>query len=850
MKDNKVFVKKNNYKKHKKQFTKKPKSGELEDQEIAALKTEYETINVKDITLFTDIPLSKKTLRGLKDCKYKTPTDIQKESIVPALNGRDILGAAITGSGKTLAFLIPILENLFQQKWSRVDGVGAIIISPTRELSYQIFETLKKVGAYHDFSGALIIGGKNLKFERSRMDQCNIIICTPGRLLQHMDENPLFNCDSMRILVLDEADRCLDMGFEKTMNDIFENLPKERQTLLFSATQTKSVRDLARLNLVSPVYVAPHENNVMSTPEELQQNYVVIELQDKVAMLWSFIKNHLKQKTIVFFSSCKQVKFIYEMYCKLHPGVSLLALYGTLHQDRRMTIYDDFCRKSRVVLFATDIAARGLDFPTVNWVIQMDCPEDATAYIHRAGRTARHKSSGENLLVLLPSEEDAMIEELKSRKIPINKIHIDPKRMMTPRVKMEAYLAQNSELKATAQRAFVAYIKSVYLMKNKKIFNVDKLDTDAFAISLGLAVTPRIRFLQRAKKNQDKQKKQKQNVVDAEYDENEPEDEGTEEENADEENNFKKTPHEKLTFNVDTDSDDPDEGENLFSIKRRDHEIEMELNEDDSPLEEIQKRTKPITKAALAKKVLRKNITANQRVVFDEEGNKKVDTSKTLQSEMAKEMENCESGDINGDGGGIDIEKAKKLLREEDKFDKQRFKEMNKIKRKEKLKKKSKKKSEEDEDENSDQDYFGSESDDGDLPDMSWLPDPDKIYGKKSSNDGSVADDDENFVLNKSDVDDDDDSDQSDVNEIYSADSVNEEDEGVNDEAVHKPPKKLFTKKIKRNKNMYNNPDDGDGADDDEQDVVVPPKKRQKKDIASKLTIDEAEMIAMKLINN
>lgn len=152
-----------------------------------------------------------------------------------------------------------VLEILYCNKWTRTEGLAALIITPTRELAYQIFETLRKIGIHHDFSAGLIIGkfviiiehnlfiiltiyfigGKDLKFERKRLDQCNIMICTPGRLLQHMDENPLFDCSNMLVLVLDEADRCLDMGFEQTMNSIIENLPPERQTLLFSATQTK-----------------------------------------------------------------------------------------------------------------------------------------------------------------------------------------------------------------------------------------------------------------------------------------------------------------------------------------------------------------------------------------------------------------------------------------------------------------------------------------------------------------------------------------------------------------------------------------------------------------------------------
>lgn len=262
------------------------------------------------------MPLSPKTLKGLKECGYTKPTEIQRETIKLVLTGKDILGAAQTGSGKTLAFLIPILERLYCKQWTRLDGLGALVITPTRELAYQIFEELRRVGEHHEFSAGLIIGGKDLKFERNRMDQCNIVIGTPGRLLQHMDENPLFDCVNMELLVLDEADRCLDMGFEQTMNAIVANLPAKRQTLLFSATQTKSVRDLARLSLKNPSYVSVHEHFEYSTPKGLQQSYVICELKDKVSILWSFIKNHLKQKSIIFFASCKEVKYIYEVFCK------------------------------------------------------------------------------------------------------------------------------------------------------------------------------------------------------------------------------------------------------------------------------------------------------------------------------------------------------------------------------------------------------------------------------------------------------------------------------------------------------------------------------------------------------
>lgn len=809
---------KNNKSKHKLN-PEKPKQAAGEDEEIKQLQARYASIDPKNITLFSDLPLSKKTLKGLKKSNYIQPTAIQKDAIGYALQGKDVLGAAITGSGKTLAFLIPVLENLYQKKWSRPDGVGAIIITPTRELAYQIFETLKKIGAAHDFSAGLIIGGKNLKFEKSRMDQCNIVICTPGRLLHHMDQNQVFNCSTMQILVLDEADRCLDMGFEQAMNAIIEHLPPERQTFLYSATQTRSVKDLARLSLSDPVFVAPHDQAAFSTPDALAQNYVVVNLEDKITMLWSFIKTHMKQKCIVFLSSCKQVKYVNEMFCKLRPGSSLLALYGTLHQDRRMAIYNEFCRKSNVVLFATDVASRGLDFPEVNWVVQLDCPEDATAYIHRAGRTARNKKHGENLLVLLPSEEEAMVAELQERKIPINKISIDPRRLFSPRAKMEGFLAQNRELKESAQRAFVAYIKSVVLMKNKKIFNVNALDTDAFALSLGLVVVPRIRFLQRMKKHQDKNRtkqlreKEGNSGSDEDNCEIESDNDGNEADEKkksddDDESAMPSTSKPTANFDMSSDDSDSDSDTNTFMrIKRRDHEIlEDSLPEVPSLESEKTRNKKPLTKAALAKRVIKKKIMANKKVVFDEEGTEHVDTAKQLQSDLGKEYDDDEEG-------GINIERAKTLLREEDKFDKARFKLMVKAKHKE-AKTKSNMSGEQEQ-----FDEFGSD-DESEGPDMSWLPDPDKIYKKNSVARSDDDDDDDNYnvqrqVVNSSDTSDDDD-----------------------EPTVHVPGKLVKAKK----KNSQVQTDEEMSEDE-----APPPMKKAKK-LTAKLSVNEAEMLAMRLL--
>ncbi|KNE59807.1 hypothetical protein AMAG_05265 [Allomyces macrogynus ATCC 38327] len=453
------------------------------------------------IVEFTDLPISRKTLDGLAAANFVQMTEIQRESLPKALCGRDVLGAAKTGSGKTLAFIIPILERLYQMKWSADDGLGALVLSPTRELALQIFQVLRKVGAQHAFSAGLIIGGKDVKTEMDRLNRMNILIATPGRLLQHMDETPGFDADHLQLLVLDEADRILDMGFEKSVNAIIDFLPKHRQTLLFSATQTKSVRDLARLSLSQAEYVAVHDAATSSTPTQLTQAYVVTPLPDKLDLLWSFIRAHLGQKSLVFLSSCKQVRFVYEAFRKMQPGIPLMHMHGKQKQAARLAVYEAFSKTTACVLFATDIAARGLDFPAVHWVVQVDAPEDAPTYIHRVGRTARYQDGGNALMFLLPSEEQGMLAVLKDKVPSLRRIKINPSKTVDVSTQLEALCSQFTDLKYLAQKAFATYVKSIYLQSNKTVFDVHALPLQEYAAALGLPGMPKVKFLKKKKGN-------------------------------------------------------------------------------------------------------------------------------------------------------------------------------------------------------------------------------------------------------------------------------------------------------------------------------------------------------------
>ncbi|KAL4144643.1 hypothetical protein PRNP1_013769 [Phytophthora ramorum] len=490
----------------------KLKQNERERQEIERLnariaeQTPARGSQLGDAASFDLFALSEASRRGLRTCGFTAPTKIQVGALPHALAGRDVLAAAKTGSGKTLAFLLPVLEKLFRLRWGVEDGLGALVISPTRELALQIFEVLRNVGKAHAFSAGLVIGGKNFREEQLRLIRMNLLICTPGRLLQHMEQTPAFDASNLQVLVLDEADRILDLGFHKQLTSILEHLPPagERQTMLFSATQTKSVKDLAALSLREPEYVAVHEHSANATPKGLSQSYVETPLERKLDVLLSFIKSHLKQKTIVFLSTCRQVRFVHSVFCKLQPGVPLCALHGKYKQGKRVEVYYEFLNKPAAVLFATDIAARGLDFPQVDWVLQLDCPEDAANYIHRVGRTARYNKQGKALMCLLPSEVEGMTKRLEDAKVPIRETKLNPTKTTSCRQKVASVVAGDKEIKALAQKAFMSYVRSVYLQPDRDVFDASALPLDEFAESLGLPGAPRMPFLSKMKAEHDK----------------------------------------------------------------------------------------------------------------------------------------------------------------------------------------------------------------------------------------------------------------------------------------------------------------------------------------------------------
>ncbi|MBE7181458.1 MAG: DEAD/DEAH box helicase, partial [Terriglobus roseus] len=386
-----------------------------------------------------------------------------------------------------------------------------MIISPTRELAIQIFDVLYRIGRKgHLFAAGLVIGGKSLQEERDALARMNIVVCTPGRILQHLSQTAgfAFNVDALRMLVLDEADRILDMGFQRDVDAILDYLPAQRQTLLFSATQTKRVSDLARLSLRDPEYVSVHEAATTATPKTLQQNYIVTPLHEKLDTLYSFLQTSKKSKILVFLSSGKQVRFVYEAFRHMQPGIPLLHLHGRQKQTARLDITTRFAAAKTACLFATDVVARGLDFPAVDWVVQVDCPEDADTYIHRVGRTARYERDGRAVLFLEPAEEAGMLARLEAKKVPIERINVRQKKRQSVRSQLQNMCFKDPQLKYLGQKAFISYVKSIQLQKDKEVFRLRELPLEEFAASLGLPGAPRVKYIGTAQ-NEEEQKRLK-----------------------------------------------------------------------------------------------------------------------------------------------------------------------------------------------------------------------------------------------------------------------------------------------------------------------------------------------------
>ncbi|XP_066279062.1 ATP-dependent RNA helicase DDX18-like isoform X1 [Branchiostoma lanceolatum] len=446
----------------------------------------------------TDVPFStleekvcEPTLKGVADMTFTCMTEIQAKSIPPLLEGRDILAAAKTGSGKTLAFLIPAVELMYKLKFMPRNGTGVIVLSPTRELAMQTYGVLKELLKYHCHTYGLIMGGTSRSSEADKLAKgINIVVATPGRLLDHMQNTPQFMYKNLQCLVIDEADRILEVGFEEELKQIVRLLPKRRQTMLFSATQTRKIEDLARVSLKKePLYVGVDDNKDQATVEGLEQGYVVCPSEKRFLLLFTFLKKNRKKKIMVFFSSCMSVKYHYELLNYI--DLPVMAIHGRQKQTKRTTTFFQFCNSDTGTMLCTDVAARGLDIPAVDWIVQFDPPDDPKEYIHRVGRTARAGGRGHALLILRP-EELGFLRYLKAAKVPLNEFEFSWSKIADIQPQLEKLIDKNYFLHKSAMEGYKSYVRAYDAHHLKQIFDVNTLDLTKVALSFGFQVPPSV----------------------------------------------------------------------------------------------------------------------------------------------------------------------------------------------------------------------------------------------------------------------------------------------------------------------------------------------------------------------
>jgi len=410
---------------------------------------------------FESLSLSKPLLRSLEAVGYSEPTPIQQETIPHVLKGRDVVGCAQTGTGKTAAFALPTLQRLMESANRPTTGAGqrrkrsgrrvirSLILSPTRELAAQIGQSLATYGSFTGLRNTVIYGGvkqhSQVKALRSGVD---ILVATPGRLLDLIGQGHV-HLDHVEVLILDEADQMLDMGFILDLRKIVAEVPGERQTLMFSATMPPEIRSLAKEWLRRPYEV--QSTPVASTPKLVSQSVYFVERQNKQSTLTRFLQGIKTAKTLVFSRTKRGADKIAHRLQR--DGIRAISIHGDKSQSKRQAVIRQFNTARPPVLVATDLASRGLDFSDISYVINYDLPNTPEIYVHRIGRTARAGAAGQAVTFCSGDERQQlrMIEKLTGIDVPVKKLPGADKKLGPPKAMPEVEQADQVEVEPNGQ---------------------------------------------------------------------------------------------------------------------------------------------------------------------------------------------------------------------------------------------------------------------------------------------------------------------------------------------------------------------------------------------------------------
>ena len=397
-----------------------------------------EAIHLDDENVtFESLGIVKELREACEQLKWKKPTAIQRKAIPYALEGKDIIGLAETGSGKTGAFGLPILQALLNNP----QRLFALVLTPTRELAYQIAEQFEALGSTIGVKCVVIVGGMDMMTQAIALaKKPHIVIATPGRLVDHLENTKGFSLKTIRYLVMDEADRILNMDFEEEVDKMLRVIPKERTTYLYSATMTQKVQKLQRASLKDPVRV--EVSGKYQTVEQLQQHYIFLPSKYKDVYLVYILNELAGNSFIIFCATCANTQRVAFMLRNL--GFTAIPLHGQMTQAKRLGSLNKFKSKTRSILIATDVASRGLDIPHVDVVINLDIPTHSKDYIHRVGRTARAGRSGKSITFVTQYDIELYqrIEHLIGKQLPVYKTQDEEVMQLQERVAEAQRLAK------------------------------------------------------------------------------------------------------------------------------------------------------------------------------------------------------------------------------------------------------------------------------------------------------------------------------------------------------------------------------------------------------------------------
>jgi ATP-dependent RNA helicase RhlE len=399
--------------------------------------------------LFKELNLIAPILKALETEGYTNPTPIQEKSIPLILQQKDLLGCAQTGTGKTAAFSIPLLQLMYQQRSEHKEpkAIKALILTPTRELAIQIDESLEAYGKHTGLKHLVIFGGVSQNPQTDALKRgIDILVATPGRLIDLVNQGYV-HLNQVKFLILDEADRMLDMGFVHDVKRIIAKLPAKRQTLFFSATMPKEIQQLADTILNQPAYV--EVTPVSSTAETIQQCVYMVNRENKKALLTHVLQDDNIATALVFTRTKHGADKVVKDLSRV--GITAEAIHGNKSQNARQRALTNFKNRTTRVLVATDIAARGIDIDELTHVINFELPNVPETYVHRIGRTGRAGANGIALSFCDDEEKDFLkdIEKLIARKVPVNDAHPYPMKQLSQTERMREELKGNSQHRST-----------------------------------------------------------------------------------------------------------------------------------------------------------------------------------------------------------------------------------------------------------------------------------------------------------------------------------------------------------------------------------------------------------------